>query len=85
MELNAAMNNRYHPREYRDLELVILRFFHWYIMFPTAAHYTHYYLQVVISADDLRGRREGLRTLFYNLHDAITGYLDQVIDSKSLN
>ncbi|KAJ8965622.1 hypothetical protein NQ314_004014, partial [Rhamnusium bicolor] len=80
-ELNSAINNRYAMKDYKDLELVILQFFHWYIMFPTAAHYTHYYMQAIISSDDLKDKKEGLRTLFYNLHDAIASYLDQVIDN----
>lgn len=53
-------------------------------MFPTAAHYTHYYIQGMISSQDYNNNRvpEGIRTLFFNLHDCITEYLDQIIDSK---
>ncbi|CAH1173607.1 unnamed protein product [Phaedon cochleariae] len=80
-ELNAANNNRYPLREFKNLEIVLLRFFHWYIMFPTTAHYIYYYIQSVISFDDLRDKKDNLRTLFYNLHDCITAYLDQIIGS----
>lgn len=69
-------------KEYRDLETIVLKFFHWYIMFPTTAHYTHYYMQVILSASDLREKREGIRTIFYNLHDCISEYLDQIIESE---
>ncbi|CAH0553059.1 unnamed protein product [Brassicogethes aeneus] len=78
-ELNADINNRYTIKDYKELELVILKFFHWYIMFPTAAHYTHYYMQAIISHDDIKSTGE-LRTLFYNLHDSVTTYLDYIID-----
>ncbi|XP_023012765.1 cyclin J isoform X2 [Leptinotarsa decemlineata] len=79
-ELNAAINNRYPIKEYKNLEIVMLQFFHWYIMFPTAAHYIYYYMQSVISLDDIEDNKN-IRTLFFNLHDCITDYLDQIIEN----
>ncbi|KAJ8961503.1 hypothetical protein NQ318_014752 [Aromia moschata] len=81
-ELNAAINNRYTVKDYKELELIILKFFHWYIMFPTAAHYTHYFMQAIVTSDDLKVKQSTLRSMLYTLHDTITVYLDQVIDSK---
>lgn len=83
-ELNAVTNNRYSITDYKCLEVIILKFFDWYIMFPTPAHYTHYYIQGMICPQDYNNTQvqEGIRTLFFNLHDCITEYLDQIIDSK---
>lgn len=81
IELNSAINNKYTAQDYKELEIIILKFFHWYIMFPTAAHYVHYYIQGIISSDDLKSNTS-LRSLFYDLHDNITTYLDYVVDSK---
>ncbi|CAH1996939.1 unnamed protein product [Acanthoscelides obtectus] len=80
-ELNAAIHNRYEVRQYKVMELIILKFFDWYIMFPTAAHYTHYYLQAVLTPSEVKEKQESRRTLFYNIHDCITEYLDQIIDN----
>lgn len=83
--MNGAANNRYSSADYKSLEIMILTFFDWYIMFPTAAHYTHYYIQGMISPEDYNNNiQEGIRTLFFNLHDCITEYLDKIIDSKVL-
>nr|CAI5846856.1 unnamed protein product [Callosobruchus analis] len=59
-ELNNLINNRYEVRQYKVMEIIILKFFDWYIMFPTAAHYTHYYLQAVLSPDDVKGKMENI-------------------------
>ncbi|XP_019872747.2 cyclin-J [Aethina tumida] len=80
IELNSAINNKYTAQDYKELEIIILKFFHWYIMFPTAAHYVHYYIQGIISSDDLKSNTS-LRSLFYDLHDNITTYLDYVVDN----
>ncbi|KAJ8984897.1 hypothetical protein NQ317_002737 [Molorchus minor] len=80
-DLNAAINNRYTLKEYQDLELIVLKFFHWYIMFPTAAHYTHYYMQAIITNEEVKDREGGVRALVYNLHEAVTEYLDQIINN----
>lgn len=56
-------------------------------MFPTAAHYTHYYIQEMICHNDYDENKTngGIRTLFYNLHESITIYLDQIIESNFFN
>ncbi|VEN55838.1 unnamed protein product [Callosobruchus maculatus] len=80
-ELNTVINNRYEVRQFKVMELIILKFFDWYIMFPTAAHYTHYYLQAVLTLDEVKEKPESRRTIFYEIHDCITEYLDQIIDN----
>lgn len=80
-ELNALVNNRYTNKEYRDWEIIVLDYFCWYIMFPTVSHYTHYYLQAVISYEDLTEQSESLRSLFYRIHDYIVEYLDHIIEN----
>lgn len=73
-------------KDYKDLEIVILKFFEWYVMFPTAAHYTHYYIQGILSPSDNNNNNNdldgGIRMLFYSLHDSITQFLDYIIDSR---
>lgn len=79
-ELNAAVNDRYALNEYKVVELVILRFFRWYFVLPTAAHYTHYFLQASLSTEDQCISRLNYKTLIYELQEHIKTFLDKVID-----
>ncbi|CAH1114417.1 unnamed protein product [Psylliodes chrysocephalus] len=78
-ELNGAINNRYQIVDYKTLEIVVLRFFQWCIMFPTAAHYVYYYIQSAICEEDIKNKGINMRTIFYNLHHCVSEYLDQII------
>ncbi|XP_030758860.1 cyclin-J-like protein [Sitophilus oryzae] len=80
-ELNFTVHNRYNIKEYGRFEVMILDYFSWYVMFPTPAHYTHYYVQAAISKEDLLLTEERMRTLIYKLHDSIVEYLNQIIDN----
>lgn len=83
-ELNAHVHNRYMAKEYKQWEVEVLRQFSWYIQIPTAAHYIHYYLQAVVTADEVSRHSDSLRTTFYRIHDLVLEYLDQVIYSEYL-
>ncbi|XP_076253209.1 cyclin J [Rhynchophorus ferrugineus] len=80
-ELNSMVNGRYSIKEYKNLEVIILDYFSWYVMFPTVAHYAHYYVQAAISRDDLLKTDERVRSLIYRLHESIVEYLDQIINN----
>lgn len=80
-DLNAWVDYRYPVKEYKDWEVIVLDYFCWYIMFPTVAHYTHYYMQAVISKEDSIEKCESVRSLFYRIHEYIVDYLDQIIDN----
>ncbi|XP_031332814.1 cyclin-J-like isoform X2 [Photinus pyralis] len=77
-ELNFAVNNRYSLNDYKEVEIIILKYFHWYLMIPTAAHYTHYYMQVALSSEDYYNT--DFRTLIDHLQVYIEIYLDKVIE-----
>ncbi|XP_028152322.1 cyclin-J [Diabrotica virgifera virgifera] len=80
-ELNNVINNRYQLNDYKTLEVVILIFFHWNVMYPTAPHYVYYYIQSAIDEEDLKDKCIGMRSLFYDLHACVTEYLDKIIQS----
>ncbi|XP_056630102.1 cyclin-J isoform X2 [Diorhabda carinulata] len=80
-ELNRAINNRYQIIDYKALEIVMLKFFSWYIMYPTTAHYVYYYIQTAITEEDVRDKGIGMRSVFYNLHTFVGEYLDQIIEN----
>lgn len=79
-ELNSFVNNCYFRDDFKQTELIILNFFQYYLIFPTAAHYTFHYMQVIISYDDLIDDTRNFRTLFYELRDWAVIYLDRIID-----
>ncbi|KAL1505912.1 hypothetical protein ABEB36_005361 [Hypothenemus hampei] len=79
-ELNGIVQNRYQITEYKYLEIEILKYFQWYIRFPTVAHYTHYFMGFVIEHQDLELRKNAnTKTLFYDIHENVRKYLDHVI------
>ncbi|XP_050314132.1 cyclin-J-like protein [Anthonomus grandis grandis] len=80
-ELNAIVQNRYTVKEHKFWEIVILNFFCWYIRYPTAAHYAHYFMQVSVTAEELRNRSETVRSMVFTLNEKVLEYLDQVIES----
>lgn len=45
-QLNKTVGNHYSVKDYESLQVMILEFFNWGIFFPTAAYYTHYFMQV---------------------------------------
>nr|CAH7721940.1 unnamed protein product [Callosobruchus chinensis] len=92
MELNSVINNRYEVRQYKVMELIILKFFDWYIMFPTAAHYTHYYLQAVLTPDEVKNKpekccrpRSGLFRLLDNRFLPPPAKVEQTVDDLVLD
>ncbi|XP_017787069.1 PREDICTED: cyclin-J [Nicrophorus vespilloides] len=76
-ELNAAIKSPYPVHEYKALEILVLKYFHWYIMFPTTAHYTHYFLPAAISKEDFCCSP---RSTTFDMQIIIRTYLDKVID-----
>ncbi|KAL3276757.1 hypothetical protein HHI36_012126 [Cryptolaemus montrouzieri] len=64
---------------YINLEIMILRFFRWDIMIPTAAHYVHYYMQAILSKEDIKSD-EKPRNLIFELTHFINKYLDELLD-----
>ncbi|CAH1381194.1 unnamed protein product [Tenebrio molitor] len=78
-ELNALIGNRYTTLDYTNLEVLVIQFFNFYLNFPCAVHYVFYYMQEFICYEDLKGDRN-VRTLFYDLYDAITVHLDRIIE-----
>lgn len=51
--LNSYLDNPYKLHEFMQMELVLLEFFHWDLLMPTAAHFADYYSVYAISATDL--------------------------------
>lgn len=79
-ELNATVNNRYVNKEYKLVEIMILKFFDWYLILPTAAHYIHYFMQASICNDDLEKTKGSYRTLMFQMEEYVQSLLDVVID-----
>ncbi|CAG9859558.1 unnamed protein product [Phyllotreta striolata] len=83
-ELNSTVNDRYNVVQYKQLEIDILNFFGFFVMFPRAAHYVYYYIQLAIFQEDITNRGVSLRNIFYDLHERITMYLDMILDNLEL-
>lgn len=85
-DLNESLEEAYTIDEFKALELMMLKFFNWYVMFPTAAHYTHYFMQVIITQNEADCveffRRESIRNFIMSLNDKMRKYLDKIIDGK---
>ncbi|XP_060524566.1 cyclin-J-like protein [Cylas formicarius] len=82
-EINAAVFYRYSLREYRNLEVMVLQYFSWYIMFPTVAHYAHYYMQLA-TADEEESSLHNVNqkaVLTQRFQHFVTNYLNQIIDN----
>lgn len=83
-DLNESLEKPYTLDEFKALELMMLKFFNWYVMFPTAAHYTHYFMQAIITqkeADNIESFRGiSLRNFIMTLNDKMRIYLDKIID-----
>ncbi|XP_066248443.1 cyclin-J isoform X1 [Euwallacea similis] len=80
-ELNALVQNCFTVDEHKQLEMRVLEYFCWYIKFPTAAHYTHYYMKAAITQQDLTQCCEDFRGIFYRIHSGALEYLHHVIDN----
>ncbi|XP_018328286.1 cyclin-J isoform X2 [Agrilus planipennis] len=81
-DMNALVKNRYSRQEYKSVEILILNFFFGYIMFPTAAHYTYYYMQALISPEDMQYFSGNSRELLFELNESIKIYLECTIDGR---
>lgn len=83
-EINAAINNVYNPKDYKALEVLILQFFDWYVMFPTAATYIHYYMQAIVTKKEMdfleNILQETSRGVIFELHNKMRIYLDKILD-----
>ncbi|XP_054713070.1 cyclin-J-like isoform X2 [Uloborus diversus] len=51
-DLNALVGNKYKLIEFVQMEVSILTFFNWDILFPTAAHFVDYYIMYAVSPFD---------------------------------
>lgn len=83
-ELNANVDNAYPARDYKALECIILKFYNWYVMFPTVAHYVSYFLRALIAEDDMT-RVNSPRTLLYEMHLVIRLLMDKTLDGRFCN
>lgn len=82
-ELNLLLPNSYSVQEYKNWEVAVLDFFSWYVRFPTAAHYTHYYLKAALTQEDIEDTPlKSFYTLFYQIHQHVLDYLNEVLNSK---
>lgn len=81
-KLNAAVDNAYPVKDYKALECLVLKFFNWYIMFPTVAHYVSYFLRGLIGQVDL-GETESPRSLLFEMQLVIRLLMDKTLDGKS--
>ncbi|GJQ74432.1 hypothetical protein Trydic_g21302 [Trypoxylus dichotomus] len=79
-ELNSFVNNRYTISDYKNLEVLILNFYNWYVMFPTPAHYTHYYMQDAVNLEDIHFKRTTLRELVLELFTFTRKYLNAITE-----
>lgn len=64
--------------------MAVLDFFSWYVRFPTAAHYTHYYLKAALTQEDIDNTIKSSYTLFYQIHHHVLNYLNEVLYSELL-
>lgn len=84
-ELNLLLPKSYSVTEYKSWEVVVLDFFSWYVRFPTAAHYTHYYLKAALTQEDIDHTSiKSYYTLFYQIHHHVLNYLNEVLNSELL-
>lgn len=80
-ELNNAVGNAYPLNDYKVLECMILKFFDWYIMFPTVAHYVSYFLRAFVNEDDFKNVNNP-RSLLFEMHIVLRVLMDKVLDGK---
>lgn len=83
-ELDAFLNSNYSLDDYKSLEVIILNFFNWYVMFPTPAHYTHYYMQEVLNYDDIRLKKTTLREILLELLSFTRKYLNAITEGNQI-
>lgn len=85
-EINEMIDNAYNVNDYKALEVMVLKFFNWYVNFPTAATYSHYFMQMVLSKCEMRFLMESLNEttsgVVFELHSKMKIYLDKIIDGK---
>lgn len=81
-QLNDAVTNEYSNTDYERLQLMMLEFFNWSIFFPTAAYYTHYFLQAAIDQSDLEETGKTYREMVFALQECVVTFLDKTIDGK---
>lgn len=83
-ELNEAVGNAYSLTDYTTFELKILSFFDFNLMFPTAAHYIHYFIQAAICSEDLK-HAESPKALCVRLLITIRMFLEKIVEGITFN
>ncbi|XP_063907224.1 cyclin-J [Zophobas morio] len=78
-ELNAFVDNKYEVSDYNDVEILVLKFYQFFLKFPCAAHHVFYYINEMISLDDVNGETT-FRTLFFDVFENIKMYLNWILD-----
>lgn len=81
----AASNSNFPSSDYRNLEILILKYFNFDIMFPTPALYTHYYIQAALNKKDLNKLKVSFTTAIDRLHIEIRRYLDKILGDIHYN
>lgn len=80
--MNAAVENVYDVKDYKAMECFVLKFYNWYIIYPTVAHYVSYFLRALISEEDFKGIQDA-RSLLYDMHLVIRLLMEKTIDGKN--
>lgn len=85
-DLNKASGKTFSHYDYKALEILILNFFNWSMLYPTAATYTHYYMQSSVSEKEIifleNIMQESARSVLLELHNKMRIYLDKIIDGN---
>lgn len=80
-DLNDEIGNVHSINDCKTFECIILKFYNWYVMFPTVAHYVSYFLRAVISEDEFK-RITNPRTVLYEMHLVIWLLMEKSIDGN---
>lgn len=83
-EINGSIQNSFDLKEYVSLECMILTFYNWNIILPTAAHFIEYFIAEAISEEDLivnkfDQRVENFGDIKCHIEGLIIDYLDITI------
>lgn len=73
------MDNIYTVKDYIAMECFVLKFYNWYIMYPTVAHYVSYFLRALMNEEELE-KADNPRFILCHMHLVIRVLMDKTID-----
>ncbi|XP_069671697.1 cyclin-J-like isoform X2 [Periplaneta americana] len=78
-ELNTRVGNQYPATDFISLEFMVMHFFHWNLVIPTAAHFAEYFTVFATSLSDMNSAPPQFNT-YPDLRNAVQQYIRDFLD-----